>query len=473
MAKVVSQETYDSVVLENVVDFEMSHEEAHTEAQKEFEAQGVHLGIIVKDGKPSADNKVMEHSILVALQQVKSALGAAGNGSPSLKEVEEPLATFTTACKMSVAHRVLASKHGAYDTLLKLIKQSQDKPEVLCPALQAMVALMELNPDIISTEGFRVLLELLEDWSRRMEEPAIPDLLAQWCLSCCLKQEDNRQSLVTLGALGALVGVLQAHRGSPRVVRTTCRALRSFTLDDDVRKAFGKAHDHARLLAEEHGLIKICLDLIEECLSDGDTTSELLYTVAKMCVRAEYCQEALDRGALLVINDVFISFPDRPILNRQALSLLKTLVGNDKVKEEAMKSGVSQLIVAAMTKHENERSVSEEGCGAISMLALRVPANAKQLMEDGAGRVVVRAMEAHPKAKQVQKLGCMAVRNMVSRLPENKQVFVEYGVEAVIHSALRNHGEEVKDIAHAALRDLNLKVDLKEQWRGTGHEISR
>lgn len=36
------------------------------------------------------------------------------------------------------------------------------------------------------------------------------------------------------------------------------------------------------------------------------------------------------------------------------------------------------------------------------MLALRVPANAKQLVEDGAGRVVVRAMEAHPKAKQVQ-----------------------------------------------------------------------
>lgn len=46
------------------------------------------------------------------------------------------------------------------------------------------------------------------------------------------------------------------------------------------------------------------------------------------------------------------------ILNKQALSLLKTLVGNDKVKEEAMKSGVSQLIVAAMTKHEVRRHTS-------------------------------------------------------------------------------------------------------------------
>lgn len=53
--------------------------------------------------------------------------------------------------------------------------------------------------------------------------------------------------------------------------------------------------------------------VLTECLSDGDTTSELLYTVAKMCVRAEYCQEALDRGALLVINDVLISFPELPV----------------------------------------------------------------------------------------------------------------------------------------------------------------
>lgn len=82
-------------------------------------------------------------------------------------------------------------------------------------------------------------------------------------MTCCLKQENNRQSLVSLGAMGALVGVLQAHRSSPRVVRTACRALRTFTFDDDVRQAFGKAHEHARQLAEDHGLIAFCLELIE------------------------------------------------------------------------------------------------------------------------------------------------------------------------------------------------------------------
>lgn len=79
--------------------------------------------------------------------------------------------------------------------------------------------------------------------------------------------------MVSLGALEALVGVLQAHRGIPRVVRTTCRALRSFTLDDDVRKPFGKAHEHARLLAEDHGLIAICLDLIKGWVGYSSTFS--------------------------------------------------------------------------------------------------------------------------------------------------------------------------------------------------------
>lgn len=473
MAKVVSQETYDSVVLENCVDFELSCDEAHVEAQKEFDAQGVHLGIIVKDGKLSADKKSIEHDILIALGQLKTAVAAAANGSPSLEEVKEPLATFTTACKVSVAHRVLANNNGAYDTLLKLIKQCQGDTTLLCPSLQAMVALTEFNPDIVTAEGYRVLLQLLEEWSSRLEEPAVPEYLAQWCMQCCVKHEDNRQSLVSLGALGALVSVLQAHRTSSRVVRGVCKALRAFTLDDDVRQAFGKAHEHARLLAEDHNLIAVCLEFIKEWLNDADTTSELLSSVAKLCVRAEYCQEAFDRGALLVINDVLISFPDRPVLNKQALSLLKALVGNDRVKEAAMKSGVSQLIVAAMTKHQMECSVCEEACGAVSMLALRVPAHAKQLVQDGAGQAVVKVMEAHPKAKQLQKLGCMAIRNMVSRLPENKRVFAEYGVEGVIHTALKNHGEAVKDVARAALRDLDLKVELVEQWRGTGHEISR
>lgn len=39
MAKVVSQETFDNVVLENVVEFDMEIEEAIKDAEMEFQSQ--------------------------------------------------------------------------------------------------------------------------------------------------------------------------------------------------------------------------------------------------------------------------------------------------------------------------------------------------------------------------------------------------------------------------------------------------
>lgn len=74
-----------------------------------------------------------------------------------------------------------------------------------------------------------------------------------------------------------------------------------------------------------------------------------------------------------------------------------------------------------------------------------------------------------------QKLGCMAVRNLVARCPENRQPLIECQVEELIHLALKTYETDysLKDVAKAALRDLNLKVNLEEQWKGIGGEIGR
>lgn len=91
----------------------------------------------------------------------------------------------------------------------------------------------------------------------------LPCLQGRWSTECCLKHEQNRQNLVAAGALGTLVAFLQAHKSNSKAIRTTSKAIRAFTLDDDMRQEYGKAHEHARLLVEEHGLIPICLDLIK------------------------------------------------------------------------------------------------------------------------------------------------------------------------------------------------------------------
>lgn len=67
----------------------------------------------------------------------------------------------------------------------------------------------------------------------------------------------------------------------------------------------------------------------------------------------------------------------------------------------------------------------------------------------------------------------MALRNLASRVPENQASLKAQGVEGAVRAALEAHGDEVRDVARAALRDLELPVELVEQWRGTGHEIAR
>lgn len=196
--------------------------------------------------------------------------------------------------------------------------------------------------------------------------------------------------------------------------------------------------------------------------------------MSKLCVRAEYCQLAVDKGAMTVINDVLVSFPDHVVLNKQAILLLKNMSGNDKVKEVAINTGAQMLIIAALDKHQAVSGLCEAAISALSMVALRVPAHAKLLVESGAAEAITQAMKIHPKEKQLQKLSCMAIRNMVARVPENRKRFLDLGAESLIIEAVENHGKvAMKDVAQAALRDLGVDIKLQELWKGLGHEINR
>lgn len=104
MAKVISQETFDDVVKENVVEFEMSVEEAKEETVKQFEAQGINLANIIKDltineetGNPIL-NETIEHLKIIS-----------DNGDITAANLPKLLETLSKECGMSVPHRVVCA----------------------------------------------------------------------------------------------------------------------------------------------------------------------------------------------------------------------------------------------------------------------------------------------------------------------------------------------------------------------------
>ena len=59
-----------------------------------------------------------------------------------------------------------------------------------------------------------------------------------------------------------------------------------------------------------------------------------------------------------------------------------------------------------------------------------------------------------------------AIRNIVSRSREFCPQFIENDVEELLNSARSKH-PSADDATRSALRDLDLQVELKEQWTGT------
>lgn len=106
MAKVISQETFDDAVRENVIEFEMSVAEAKEETVKQFEAQGINLANIIKDltineetGKPLLNETI---------DKLKTVADTA-NDNVNFDELSKLLETLAKECSSSVPHRVVSS----------------------------------------------------------------------------------------------------------------------------------------------------------------------------------------------------------------------------------------------------------------------------------------------------------------------------------------------------------------------------
>lgn len=74
-------------------------------------------------------------------------------------------------------------------------------------------------------------------------------------------------------------------------------------------------------------------------------------------------------------------------------------------------------------------------------------------------------MKIHPANKVVQRNAAWAIRNMVSRSRNQCEIWATHGVEDVLNMALKTHPSIQGDVK-AALRDLELKVQLNEEWKG-------
>ena len=254
----------------------------------------------------------------------------------SVDDLIEQCKAIKLECSKGLAEKMLATKEGAYDTLVD-ISVDEEKPwEARNEALSALAALLDTNPDPFDQRGFQAIMLGLSC------DDAIKNSL-ELALCVCVRHEQNRQNLVRNNILDHLDKLFENH---PIEVARIWQAL---VQDDDVRVPYGKAHENARGIVEDHqGLQKLCSKIgSTENIHD---LALLLSCLSSLTVRNEYCQLVADRG----LSELFalLAKPDQSsIVLKEVLVMLKALAGNDNVKKDINVSKKLPLIVSTITAH--------------------------------------------------------------------------------------------------------------------------
>ncbi|XP_020385004.1 armadillo repeat-containing protein 6 isoform X1 [Rhincodon typus] len=461
----ITQETFDSVVQENITEFQMEPEEALNEAIQQFESQGVDLINIVKAVQnTTTEASDQKHIVLQALDELRRALDLM-----ALDEMGDHLTNFSEQCSLDFAHRHLAAEKSAYPTVLSSCRQLMSNAPYLLKGIQALANLLDGQPDLLDPEGQQLLLEILK---QHRDHAALNTVTICAIRHSCLKHEQNRQDLVQLGVLALLTGAIVNHGNQADVVREAGRALRVMTYDDDIRVPFGRAHDHAKLIVMENDGLRILIEAAKAFTDNPSVLSELCSTLSRLAVRNEFCQDIVDLGGLNFMVALLADCIEHREVVKQVLGALRAIAGNDEVKDAIINAGGTDLIVLAMNRHLGTPQICEQGCAALGMFALRKPENCRVIMEGGGALIALQAMKAHPAEVNVQKQACMLLRNLVARNPDFSQLILEMGAEVLILQAKTTH-QDCEDLAKAALRDLGCKVELQEFWTGQKAEISR
>jgi hypothetical protein len=195
----------------------------------------------IMDSSAAASKNILEATLDKLGELIKES-------SVNKEEVIEELQALKDECDKSIAHRVLAGSLGAYTILVEVLKLFKSVDEVSNEALNAIIALMSGNPDLLDKRGIEIMVSYLD----RTKNVEIQKKVLMWVKVCCIMHEQNRQDIFQMKIPERLKKLLDNNYWTtPVIVRHVCGVMRALVLDDDVRVQFGMSHEHARQLATE------------------------------------------------------------------------------------------------------------------------------------------------------------------------------------------------------------------------------
>lgn len=166
-------------------------------------------------------------------------------------------------------------------------------------ALRAWIQLLEKYPDLFDDKSLLLILNIFDQGPDDETFLLILELLKH----ATLMHETNRQNIMNAEIVKHLKPLLKSK--NPEVIKETCTVFRHFILDDDIRVEFSKAHDHARTIADEN--LTELTGMLPTYSDNMEVFTELILTIATLCVRQELCVVVEEAGGLRYVFEAMVS----------------------------------------------------------------------------------------------------------------------------------------------------------------------
>jgi len=451
--KVVSQETFDEVVRENVEDLEMDLEEAMKDAVQQFLSQGVDLSGLIT----SLEAKAVFDAVGNVVSEVDAAVKADGGDGETVMQAVKKLRDVITPGN---DEKFAAGRHGAVGAAAFICKKFQDDAVLCTEALELLGDLFVVaeNREICPIEGIQSIVHCLEKQSDLSDLQAAGFKALHGLIA---KHEGNKRNAKDAGVNAALLRVFREHADDHDTFSKTCKFLRTYLNDDDRREGVQPGtFARARELGEdqEEGAMKPLINFLERpsSLEDHQKVVVALSTMRAVAVNDVICQNFATKGGLEQSLLAFEAHISEESVAYHSCMLVKAVARNDDIKRMIGKGKGLGLILRALEEHSESVKVNEQALGCLSTLCLRQPDNCELIAELGCLQLIVSSMNKHQDRPGVQRPAIATLRNMVSSW-RNKDLatkILDAGAEELIRKARQDHPELCEEVAYAALRDL-------------------
>lgn len=461
----ISQEAFDSMVLENMEDFDLQKAAGLAETINQLKTMGKDLSSIDVTGGEGREE-------LMGFIKDLKALSSSSTEESNI----QLLVNLATICQdkhpLGSRNQNMMRTNGGLSALISAINSSHPPP-VLNHVFNLMTILCKSNVDNRDcfepwgNEKLTLLVnsELYSDFVGNQNQV---DMLLS-CVQCAKilsRSEINKVKQVEFGMSEFMYRVLAITRDEAvdssdvtELALEVCHLFKRLCTHDDTRKEMSCAYENGRRFLSE-GFVPLLMSLSSDFKAETSLSVAALSAVRQIVVSEEAVKAVAKHGAMELPSAVY-KWEDSPVeLVRSVTGLMRNLCADDDRKHRLVGDGTLKLLISCMASAETSADAlfMEHAFACCAAMTLRSPTNSSMLVTSGAMDHVVAGMRRHGDKPALQRQACLAFRNIAARCPNLHSKLLDAGAEEVLRSA--GTQQESVDEAYAALRDLMIDVQF-------------